>query len=106
MSDDLRLKLDYDTGMKALTDKQIELRLTRAGYEVLETSRLRSPSGEGWHLIIALNPVPDSAMEIVALQAILGSDPLREASNVQRARVLADVPKWWRGRWNVLYVRG
>ncbi|MEE8177717.1 MAG: hypothetical protein V3T65_06960 [Acidobacteriota bacterium] len=99
---DLRLKLDYD-GEDALSDGQIETRLARAGFTVSKIERRRSPSGHGWHKVVKVNPNPESPMEIVALQAILGSDPYREASNVQRARNLADVPKWWRERWNVLY---
>lgn len=44
-------------------------------------------------------------MEVVALQLLLGSDPMREAYNFQRARILGDVPGFWREmhRWNVDY---
>ena len=103
MSDDLRLKVDYDAGAPTPGDKDIAHRLGRAGYDVSELRWRRSPSGNGWHLQVWLTPIPETAMEIVALQAILGSDPYREASLVQRARNLAGVSKWWRERWNVLY---
>ncbi len=46
---------------------------------------------------------PETDMEMVALQAICGSDPYREASNVLRVRQLDKVPEFWRRRWNVLY---
>lgn len=46
------------------------------------------------------NPTPS---EVVALQVLLGSDPQREAFNLQRAHVLGDAPEFWRDRWNVLY---
>ena len=42
---------------------------------------------------------------MVAMQACLGSDPIREAINLVRVAGLTRAPKFWRGRWNVLYER-
>lgn len=67
-----------------------------------------TPSKHGWHVVIhtrarwAVSPVV-----IVAAQAILGSDPLRELFNLMRAVSLKNRPKFWRQRhrWNVHYRR-
>lgn len=103
---DRRLKLDYDGGVDVPGRREIRRRLKRAGYRAVSIKWRKSPSGEGRHVVIQLQPHPGSALEMVALQAILGSDPYREASNLQRARSLGDVSEWWRGRWNVLYKGG
>lgn len=42
-------------------------------------------------------------VEVVAYQAILGSDPIREAINLVRVRYLAQAPPFWRHRWNLLF---
>jgi hypothetical protein len=46
-----------------------------------------------------------SALELVALQLLFGSDPLREACNLTRARLVDTrrVSAWWRARWNTFY---
>lgn len=91
-------------------------RLQRAGFSI--TGWSWSNSTNGWHVKIRLAPQPESPLETVALQALLGSDPLRESCNVQRAREVDawerhyagdDTPagqaaiQFWRDRWNVLY---
>lgn len=58
----------------------------------------------GWHLEVAESPALNP-VATVAAQAILGSDPRREAFNLARALVVPHVPKMWRDRFNVLYVR-
>lgn len=55
----------------------------------------------GWHVVIRLQK-PLSKIAIVALQAILGSDPRRETLNLMRALSV----KWDNfstRRWNVLF---
>jgi hypothetical protein len=46
-------------------------------------------------------------VEVVALQLLLGSDPLREAYYIARARAVdaGEVSRFWRQlkRWNVFY---
>jgi len=56
-------------------------------------------------MLIEVEPPPMSAIETVALQLVFGSDPRREAYNVNRAlQVDAEtVSPYWRDRWNVLY---
>ena len=61
-------------------------------------------TANGWHVLIWVKEELEPT-EIVALQAILGSDPRREAFNLMRVRSLEDVPEWWRGKWNVLFER-
>ncbi len=90
-------------------------RLSRAGYRITGWEFVKSTNG--WHAKVRLSPHPPP-IEAVALQAICGSDPLRESCNLERARA---VEKWaremeenghdsgheaaafWRERWNVLY---
>ncbi len=97
------LKLDFDNRKRCPSIRKMGAKLRRAGYGLVEHKARRSPSGTGWHVIIRTEPEPCSPMEIVALQAILGSDPFREASNVMRVRNLRKVGKHWGTRWNVLY---
>lgn len=56
----------------------------------------------GWHVIIGVRKRLN-AVSIVAAQAILGSDPMREMFNLTRARRLRFVGPYWQKRWNVLY---
>jgi hypothetical protein len=67
------------------------------------TYRRLDRTAKGFHMVIrwdtALQPV-----EIIALQAMLGSDPTREALNLMRVRSLArgtDESEYW----NILYAR-
>lgn len=63
----------------------------------------RSQRG-GLHVMIQVrNNV--SPVRMVAMQACLGSDPIREAINLVRVNGLTRSPRFWRGRWNVLYER-
>lgn len=96
------VKLDFD-GRELPSLEPILLKLRRAGYSVRWLSQRVSPSGNGWHVCLKLKPCPRTATEVVALQAILGSDPYREACNLHRARMIASVSPYWRDRWNVLY---
>lgn len=99
------LLLDWDDGTTPLTWREISARLLRAGFRVRAAMRRPSSSGKGWHVKIALQPPPRSECETVALQAILESDPYREAYNLGRVRVLSGTSNFWRERWNVLYRR-
>lgn len=65
-------------------------RLALAGYKVTATSWERSSNG--WHAKLELDPAPDTPLEVIALQAVCGSDPKREACNVQRARYVEANP--------------
>lgn len=99
------LKLDIDEGMERPTVNRINRKLWRAGFQVVRMNKRFSPGGTGWHIEIEVDPEPESLEVVVALQTILGSDPMREACNLYRARMVAkgSVPKWMQERWNVLY---
>jgi len=64
----------------------VQVRRTRRGYHVLFTVRRQLPP-----------------LAVVAVQAILGSDAVRESFNLVRALVLDQAPAFWRERANVLY---
>ena len=98
------LRVDVD-GQEGLTLAEILTRLTRAGHRVIRMAERRSPSGKGKHLWLWLSPKPKSAVEVVALQLLVGSDPHREAFYLPRARAVdgGKVSKFWKDRWNVLY---
>ncbi|SRR5258708_5621266 len=58
----------------------------------------------GWHVKVAIARYC-APLVVVALQAILGSDPKREVFNLVRARALPRVPAEWRNRYSVLFGR-
>lgn len=90
----------YDVDMVAVPApsycrEELERRLSRAGYKVAAFSFELSTNG--WHVKVELSPAPRWPLEIVALQAVCGSDPLREACNVQRAREVQSTPGYIAG---------
>lgn len=96
-----RVRLDIDKGAPRPTLADLCGLCRRAGYRVVALSERRSPSGTGWHLTLDVSPRIGSQVEVVALQAILGSDVWREAATLSRVRV-ARGPK--ERKWaNVLY---
>lgn len=99
------LRIDYDSPDDVPSKLVIKRRLGRAGYQLKKMTRTMSPSGRGVHLRITLDRAPMSPFEVVALQAILGSDPVREAYNLVRVRAMMKkgLPAFWCDRWNVLY---
>jgi hypothetical protein len=99
------LKLDVDEGMERPKLRPMVHKLWRAGFKVLWMSENQSPGGKGLHIQIRISPKPETPETVTALQAILGSDPMREACNLYRARQISKgkVPSWMQDRWNVLY---
>lgn len=98
------LKIDLDNCKKVDLDT-IRRRIERAGYSIYKVVASRqSPSKKGWHVILDIMPRPKSPYEVVALQAICGSDPYREAMQMNRARNFFRAPLWMRDSWNVLYL--
>jgi hypothetical protein len=93
------IKLDYDR--KTVPWKKIAAVLRRAGYRMIVFEWRQTKNG--WHVWLTLDPAPRTAMEVIALQAMLGSDPMREACNLRRARKLWRTPAFARSWWNVLY---
>lgn len=101
------LKVDIDPGGRIYSMRHMDGLMARAGYKIKSLSRQRSQSGKGWHLWITLDREVSHPMELVALQAIMGSDRYREACNAQRVRTIATMPRklrdFWESRWNVFY---
>lgn len=97
------VKVDVDPGDKPYGLRHVRTLLARAGYALVSRSKVRSGSGKGWHVYLTIEPPASSPMELIALQAVLGSDRYREACNIARARVLPKVDPFWRERFNVLY---
>lgn len=100
----LALKIDVDRS-EPLPIVELLRRSLRANVKIENLAQWRSPSGKGWHILIEVRPAPKTAMEIVALQMLFGSDPYREAYNINRARAVdgGAVSPFWRRRWNVFY---
>ena len=104
------LKIDIDPGQELYTREHMRRLLERAGYKLVRLRKVRSPSGKGWHVYVELDRPVFNWHEMVALQAILGSDRYREACNVQRVRTLANMEDpemraYWTPRFNVFYAR-
>ncbi len=100
--DQAAIKLDFDD-VKSPPMANVERLLRRAGYVIREWNPDKSPSGNGWHVIVHVSPRPKCPYEVVALQAILGGDANREAMQMHRARTFVRSPKFMRDAWNVLY---
>lgn len=101
------LRIDVDPGEPVFSVDHVCGLLRRAGKRALWLRQERSGSGKGWHLTLAVSPPCRDLMEVVALQAVLGSDRYREANNVCRVRALdrmdADARAYWSRRLNVFY---
>ena len=106
LHDQQALKVDVDT-YRGLSLRQLAERLKKNNRRLSWVVERRSPSGRGWHRWVGVQPLPASAVETVALQLLCGSDPHREAYNLNRARQVDDgkVSEYWRQRWNVFYKR-
>lgn len=94
------LYLDFDGRLPAQLLDRITACAKLWGWP-LEAVRM-DRTARGWHVVIGVNKRV-APYYIVAAQAILGSDPHREAFNLMRVQGLADRPAYWRRRWNVLY---
>ena len=96
------LKLDRDDGRAwPLWRLWWVLRLMELRAAWIRYDRTR----RGWHVLIAIPAPPLLASEVVALQAVMGSDRDREAFNLNRARLVMRglAPRRWRT--NVLFER-
>lgn len=99
--DEACLKLDIDRRRRVPDLFVIRRKCERAGYRVEGIAVRRSPSGRGWHVWVHVVPTPATLTEVVALQAICGSDPWREAATLYRAMRAWDTES--RRMANVLY---
>jgi len=91
--------LDYDTDTPpGLPDIIGILRIVGVTAKTIMYHRTK----RGYHIALVLyehlKPV-----ELIALQAILGSDQMREALNLMRAVRVHKVSKYWQNRSNILY---
>ena len=98
------IKVDVDNAKAPPSIGEICRILRRAGYEPEAVGIGRSPSGEGFHVVLHVSPRPSSPYEVVALQLLLGGDREREAVQMFRARMFGKAPSWMRDHWNVLYL--
>lgn len=103
----LPLKIDVDTPDGRLSWPELVARAGRANVTITRVEDTRSPSGRGWHRRLWVHPAPTTAVEVVALQLLFGSDAYREAYCLNRARQVdaGTVPPSFRAlnHWNVLY---
>lgn len=97
------VRLDIDAGHERPRLVDLVGLCKRAGYAIVALSERRSPGGKGWHLTMELDPRPRTMVEVVALQAICGSDPWREAVTLYRSREAWNADS--RRLANVLYAR-
>lgn len=98
------VKVDVDHRRK-LSRRELDRRAVCALVRIVAVDDRRSPSGRGWHRRITVEPAPKTAMETVALQLLFGSDVVREAFNIQRARLVdaQQVSPFFAQRWNRFY---
>ncbi len=101
------LKLDHDPHCPRLSLLEMVKRARRANLRLVALGERRSPSGRGWHRWVIVRPAPRTAVAVVSLQLLFGSDPLREAYCYNRAvRVDAkQVSRYFRDNFDVLYRR-
>lgn len=97
------LYLDIDGSVPKNLIERVTMccRLWRWPIEAVRFDRTR----RGWHVVVGINKRV-AATSMVAAQAILGSDPMREAFNLARVRRVPVI--WSHGKrlitpWNVLY---
>jgi hypothetical protein len=91
------LLLDYDHTRK-IDRSAIRKRLAQCGLVSKRILSRTSPGGDGIHAVVWVAGRLRK-MDVVALQAILESDPQREAQNFRRAKQ----EKGWDKNWNVLF---
>lgn len=95
------LKLDLDTARLArepFERMDFLMRLLRLHPIVTCIRRTR----HGWHVMLTVRETLEP-LEVVAIQAIAGSDWRRESFNTMRVRAWPKLSRFWRARWNTLY---
>lgn len=97
------LLLDFDGALPRDLYARVSGSCTRLWGWTVEGMRI-DRTRRGWHVVVALRERVAPAL-VVAAQAILGSDPNREAFNLMRVRRLRTQAAFWRERFNVLYSR-
>lgn len=92
------LYCDFDGPLPPRIQERVQMlcRLWQWPIEAIRLDRTR----RGWHVVVAVRK-RIAAPYIVAAQAIIGSDPMREAFNLMRVRKLRSCKTKY--PWNVLY---
>ena len=96
------LRVDYDGRIPAVSYRQLIAALRWLRLRPLAVVYRRTV--RGYHMKVALTR-RCQPLVVVALQAILGSDPKREVFNLLRARALPRCPVEWRNRYSILFGR-
>ena len=118
------LKLDFDTAVygprHASNGRRKLLRVAGPEASLVRVWRVMKLTGlvprlvavqhhrsfkHGWHCVVYLNGPSLPPMQIVALQALCGSDWKRESYNYGRVSQWRYLDNTSRARWNVLYRR-
>lgn len=98
------IHMDYDNPSTPPTIPALYSVLRVLGIGV--SSVCYSCTRRGWHVTASLIERLNKP-ELVALQSILGSDPMREALNLMRCIQMRlhrkALPIFWQQRWNILY---
>ena len=97
------LFIDFDRhNDRRISIPKINATLRAAGiqYRAIRFSRSR----RGWHIAIVLRRMV-TAYERIALEAMLGDDPMRVAMNYARAKNFRSAPEYWRQRSDIFYSR-
>jgi hypothetical protein len=96
------LFLDCDRDALSLPSRKYIRWVVESLSQIPISSICYSTTQRGHHVIIRLAEKL-KPIELVALQAILGSDSMREALNFMRARGIDSASEYWKTRWNILY---
>ena len=94
------LLADYDEGRTAPNYRGICHVLRTLGLVPREVRYRRTR--KGWHVLVE-HSSSLTATEQVCVQFALGSDRKRELLNLMRVMRLANAPKFWKDRFNLLY---
>ena len=104
LGDSQTLLLDFDLARPVPRLIPLLARLRIIGLRARWCSYRRTK--HGWHLAIGIN-ASLTPSELVAAQAVLGSDLRRETMNLRRAISLRvhKHSRFWRKRWNIFFLR-
>jgi hypothetical protein len=96
------LKVDYDGRIPARCLERVAVVCRVHRVRVVGVAFRRT--AHGYHMTVDVAGRVSFARQVV-LQLLLGSDWKREMYNSRRAVAWRNVPPFWRGRANVLYIR-
>lgn len=103
--DSRKAYIDFDRPNLRRLKTQIYFTIARAiGIRLRAIEYRRRRGGRGWHVVLHLAE-PMEPAELIALQAICGSDTRREYLNLHRVLAIRKhgAPAFWQKRWNILF---